>query len=308
MPDALARDPFPTEIALGDAEATDRLARALAPHLGAGDVLALSGGLGAGKSSLARALIAARLAAVGRVEEIPSPSYTLVQTYDLGGVELWHADLYRLGAAEETAELGLDEAFETAICLVEWPDRLGEALPARRLDLALAFAAEADARRARLVARGAGWEWLAGALAALSPGEPAADRAEGAADAGGGAGLGSGVGSGAAFETDAGMGAVAGAGAGSRAASAADAGVGAGMDSAAALGMVSGTVSRPASGTASAAAAGADADVAPGAEADADAGAQSGARSGAASDARAGAASGAGSGAASGGCSRAGGA
>lgn len=165
MPDALPRDPTLPEIRLGDAEATDRLARALAPHLGAGDVVALSGGLGAGKSSFARALIAARLAALGRAEDIPSPSYTLVQTYDLGAVELWHADLYRLGSAEETAELGLDEAFDAAICLVEWPDRLGEALPARRLDLALAFAEAADARRARLAPRGPGWDWLPAALA-----------------------------------------------------------------------------------------------------------------------------------------------
>ena len=61
-------------------------------------MVGLSGGLGAGKSTFARALIAARLAALGRAEDIPSPSYTLVQTYDLDGVELWHADLYRLGA------------------------------------------------------------------------------------------------------------------------------------------------------------------------------------------------------------------
>ena len=69
---------------LADAAATERLARAIAPHLAAGDLVGLSGGLGAGKSTFARALIAARLAALGRAEDIPSPSYTLVQTYDLG--------------------------------------------------------------------------------------------------------------------------------------------------------------------------------------------------------------------------------
>ena len=141
--------------------ATERLARALAPHLGAGDMLGLTGGLGAGKSHFARALIGARLAALGRAEEIPSPSYTLVQTYDLGPVELWHADLYRLGGAGEIAELGLEEAFATAICLVEWADRLGRALPLRRLMLDLASRPAASSGAARGSRRtGPGWDWL----------------------------------------------------------------------------------------------------------------------------------------------------
>ena len=152
-------------IDLPDPDATETLARALAPRLGAGDLVALSGGLGAGKSSFARALIATRLAALGRAEEIPSPSFTLVQIYDLGAVELWHADLYRLGSIDEIAELGLEEAFETAICLVEWAERLGPSLPARRLELRLEFAAEGEGRRAAIEARGAGWDWLDAALA-----------------------------------------------------------------------------------------------------------------------------------------------
>ena len=153
---------------LPDPEATERLARALAPHLGAGDLVALSGGLGAGKSLFARALITERLAALGRAEDIPSPSFTLVQTYDLGAVELWHADLYRLGAIDEIAELGLEEAFGTAICLVEWAGRLGPALPARRLDLGLDFPpGDGEGRIARLAAHGAGWDWLAGSVAGL---------------------------------------------------------------------------------------------------------------------------------------------
>lgn len=153
-------------LTLEDAEATAALARRIAPRLGAGDMVALLGDLGAGKSHFARALIAARLAALGREEEIPSPSYTLVQTYDLGDVDLWHADLYRLSGPDEAAELGLEEAFDRAICLVEWADRLGEALPARRLTLALDFAGpETEARRARLDAAGPGWDWLDEALA-----------------------------------------------------------------------------------------------------------------------------------------------
>lgn len=153
-------------LTLEDAEATAALARRIAPRLGAGDMVALLGDLGAGKSHFARALIAARLATLGREEEIPSPSYTLVQTYDLGDVEIWHADLYRLSGPDEAAELGLEEAFDRAICLVEWADRLGEALPPRRLTLALDFAGpETEARRARLSAVGPGWEWLDEALA-----------------------------------------------------------------------------------------------------------------------------------------------
>lgn len=158
-------------LTLADAAATERLGRALAAHLGPGDTLGLTGGLGAGKSTLARALIAHRLAAVGRAEDIPSPSFTLVQTYDVGPeghpLELWHADLYRLGSAAEIAELGLDDAFATAVCLVEWADRLGWALPARRLMLDLGIPpGGADVRRARLAAFGAGWDWLPAALAA----------------------------------------------------------------------------------------------------------------------------------------------
>jgi tRNA threonylcarbamoyladenosine biosynthesis protein TsaE len=151
---------------LADAAATERLARAIAPHRAAGDLLGLPGGLGAGKSTFARALIAARLAALGRVEEIPSPSYTLVQIYDLGAVALWHADLYRLEAAGDLNELGLEEAFTTAITVVEWADRLGSAEPARRLRVTLDFVPEVDAaRRARIEARGGGWDWLAGIAA-----------------------------------------------------------------------------------------------------------------------------------------------
>ncbi len=150
-----------TTILLPAPEATERLAAAIAPRLRAGDALMLSGGLGAGKSLFARAAITARLAALGRSEDVPSPTYTLVQTYDLETVRLWHADLYRLGSVEETEELGLDEAFETAVALIEWPDRLGDRLPARRLDLDFGFAEAEDARLLTIAPVGAGWDWLA---------------------------------------------------------------------------------------------------------------------------------------------------
>lgn len=155
------------DIALVGEAATARLARAIAPNLRASDTLGLTGGLGAGKSHFARALIGARLAALGRAEDIPSPSYTLVQTYDLGPVMLWHADLYRLVSPDEIAELGLEDAFADAICLVEWADRLGAALPARHLMLDLGFVEGDDCTRtATLTATGPGWDWLGEAFAA----------------------------------------------------------------------------------------------------------------------------------------------
>lgn len=94
----------------------------------------LEGQIGAGKSHLARAFILERL---GREEDVPSPSFTLVQVYGAGPDEIWHADLYRLTHADEVWELGLDDAFAHAICLVEWPDRLGSQRPAVALTLRL---------------------------------------------------------------------------------------------------------------------------------------------------------------------------
>lgn len=142
---------LPLHLALAAPGATDALGRALADRLGPGDCLLLSGPIGAGKSHLARAIIRRLLARAGApAEDIPSPTYTLVQTYDAGGVEVWHADLYRLTGPDEAFELGLDAAFETAICLIEWPDRLGRAAPADALAIALAPTDDGAARTARL--------------------------------------------------------------------------------------------------------------------------------------------------------------
>ncbi|MCT8331260.1 tRNA (adenosine(37)-N6)-threonylcarbamoyltransferase complex ATPase subunit type 1 TsaE [Albidovulum sediminis] len=126
------------KIHLASTEATDALAQRLAPLLVQGDILLLEGDIGAGKTHFARALIQARLAAAGRSEDVPSPTFTLVQTYEADDTEIWHADLYRLTGPEEVWELGLDDAFRTAICLVEWPDRLGPARPADALSLRFA--------------------------------------------------------------------------------------------------------------------------------------------------------------------------
>ena len=127
-------------LSLADENATARLAQKIAAILVVGDTLLLEGPIGAGKSAFARALIRARL---GRMEDVPSPTFTLVQTYEDPEGDIWHCDLYRLTHPDEAMELGLDEAFETAICLIEWPDRLGGAAPKKALTLA--FSAGTDA-------------------------------------------------------------------------------------------------------------------------------------------------------------------
>lgn len=147
------------EIALADADATADLARRFAPLLRAGDALLLEGPIGAGKSHLSRALIRARL---DREEDVPSPTFTLVQTYG-DDPEIWHADLYRLGHPDEALELGLDEAFETAICLVEWPERLGSLRPADALTLRFEQTRDGRSRRVSLSGGGA-WPARLGGL------------------------------------------------------------------------------------------------------------------------------------------------
>ena len=136
------------EIYLDDEEATANAARRLAPCLRAGDCVLLSGSLGTGKTHFARALIQSRMADLGKVEDVPSPTFTLVQTYDLGDVEIWHADLYRLSDPFEVVELGLEEAFCSAIALVEWPERLGDMAPNDALEITLTSQSEGRLLRA----------------------------------------------------------------------------------------------------------------------------------------------------------------
>lgn len=138
------------DIALPDAAATEALGARLGAKLAPGDVVCLSGALGAGKTTLARGAIEAW---TGEAVETPSPTYTLVQTYDGPRGELWHCDLYRLKRPEEAWELGLEDAFASAACLIEWPERLAHLLPQDRLDVDLAPVGEG--RRARLSAHGA---------------------------------------------------------------------------------------------------------------------------------------------------------
>lgn len=152
------------DLTLPSPAATERLAQWFAPRLGAGDVLLLSGPIGAGKTHFARALIQARLEAAGASEDVPSPTFTLVQSYAAGDLEIWHADLYRLSHPDEIAELGLEEAFATALCLVEWPDRLADLAPGDALWLDFGPCRDPDTRR--LTIRGDDPRW-AGVLKAL---------------------------------------------------------------------------------------------------------------------------------------------
>jgi tRNA threonylcarbamoyladenosine biosynthesis protein TsaE len=149
----------------GSPEDTAAFARALAPGLRAGDVLLLDGQIGSGKTHFARALIQARLLADGApAEDVPSPTFTLVQTYDTGAVEIWHADLYRLTHADEVEELGLGEAFTEAVCLIEWPDRLGDLAPAGALVLSFASGDGLDARVVSVSSDAPAWAARLGAL------------------------------------------------------------------------------------------------------------------------------------------------
>jgi len=130
---------------LDTADRTVAWAASLAPELTAGDVILLQGDVGAGKTHFARALIQAKL---GRAEDVPSPTFTLVQSYETETAEIWHADLYRLTSTQEIEELGLIDAFETEICLIEWPDRLGDLTPENALTVCFSAG---DAEEARLV-------------------------------------------------------------------------------------------------------------------------------------------------------------
>lgn len=139
---------------LADLDATLALGAALARAARPGDVIGLSGPLGAGKTSIARGL----LAALGLAAEAPSPSYAIVQPYDPPETEfpVLHVDLYRIEHADEAKELGLDEARGDSLLLVEWPERLGDRFWADALRLSLAV--RPDGTRALTAQVPAAWE------------------------------------------------------------------------------------------------------------------------------------------------------
>ena len=148
--------PLPATLALPDEAATQALGRALAAALRTGEALCLSGPLGAGKSTLARALVRALTTPD---EDVPSPTFTLVQFYEGARLNVAHFDLYRLSSPDEAYEIGLDEALDEGAVVIEWPERLEGGLPRDRLDIVIALSDMGDSagREARLTPHGA-WE------------------------------------------------------------------------------------------------------------------------------------------------------
>ncbi|KUP94796.1 tRNA (adenosine(37)-N6)-threonylcarbamoyltransferase complex ATPase subunit type 1 TsaE [Tritonibacter horizontis] len=141
---------------LDNGDATTILAQNIARTLSPGDVLLLEGPIGAGKTHFARSLIQSLLLAP---EDVPSPTFTIVQIYDVAVGELWHADLYRLSHVDEIEELGLLAAFEEAICLVEWPDRLEELRPDTALNVRFSLVSDRDdARRVEVFWTSETWD------------------------------------------------------------------------------------------------------------------------------------------------------
>ena len=123
--------------------ATATLAGRIAEVAVVGDVIALKGNLGTGKTAFARAFIRA----LSNHDEVPSPTFSLVQIYDVDPAMIWHFDLYRLRDPEEAWELNIEDAFIAGISLIEWPERLGSLLPERRLEITFAFGDGPDERR-----------------------------------------------------------------------------------------------------------------------------------------------------------------
>lgn len=158
----MAGDSFFVQLILKSEPETVALGAQIAELLRPGDLVGLAGNLGAGKTTLARALVRHLLPG----EEVPSPTFTLVQIYDVRQFKIWHTDLYRVKARSELRELGFEEALEDGVLLVEWPDRMGEDLPEDRLDVIMEVDDGAEDRRVKLIGRGS-WasrvKFLAGA-------------------------------------------------------------------------------------------------------------------------------------------------
>lgn len=138
-------------IELAGLPATRKLAASLARIARPGDVFALSGDLGAGKTEFARAFIRALTDAD---EDVPSPTFTLVQSYEADAFEIWHFDLYRLDSPDDAFELGIEDAFHEGVSLIEWPEHLGPYLPRGRLEVHLSIAPGKNHRTAELVPHG----------------------------------------------------------------------------------------------------------------------------------------------------------
>ncbi|MEO0818069.1 MAG: tRNA (adenosine(37)-N6)-threonylcarbamoyltransferase complex ATPase subunit type 1 TsaE [Pseudomonadota bacterium] len=144
---------------LPDLAATQMLSQRLAPYLKAGHVIALKGDLGAGKTTFSRALVSVLL---GAPTEVPSPTFTLVQTYEGPNFPIYHFDLYRLEDPAELDELGWDDTLD-GLSLIEWPGKAGARLPIWRMTISIEIVGEG--RRAVLEWSGEDWQDVAHALA-----------------------------------------------------------------------------------------------------------------------------------------------
>ena len=134
-------------VILSDPADTETFAVDFASRLAVGDVVGLRGDLGAGKTVFARALIQARAQMEGQsIDHVPSPTYTLVQIYDLPGCAIHHFDLYRLEHAEDAWELGIEDAFSSGISLIEWAERIEDLLPGNTIRLTFEFG-DGDSQR-----------------------------------------------------------------------------------------------------------------------------------------------------------------
>jgi tRNA threonylcarbamoyl adenosine modification protein YjeE len=156
---------FSWTLDLPDETATAMLAEELLPALRAGDLVTLSGDLGAGKTAFARALI--RQLTADPNLDVPSPTFTLMQLYDTPRFPVVHADLYRIGDPSELAELGWEEAADGALVLVEWPDRAGPVLPADRLDISFHLGPEGGGHRVAVLTGHGRFAYLAQRIAAV---------------------------------------------------------------------------------------------------------------------------------------------
>ena len=131
-------------VTLANEAETMALGAKLIAQLSVGQIVCLTGGLGAGKTTLVRGMIQSVLGPI----DVPSPTYTLVQTYEMPDFELWHCDMYRLERPDDGYELGLMDAFEETVCLIEWPDKLGTLIPENTLGIDIRF--EGDGRKVSL--------------------------------------------------------------------------------------------------------------------------------------------------------------
>ncbi len=151
---------FSKHIELANPDATLALGAALSAYVEMGDVLALRGDLGAGKTTMARGLIRALTKGLNGDTEVPSPTFSLVQIYETPKGELWHGDMYRLESPQACIELGLEDAFLDCICVIEWPDKLGHYLPSGTINITLSFTKASSEREARTARVEGARDWI----------------------------------------------------------------------------------------------------------------------------------------------------